>query len=59
MEVQAAFALQWHNRAGSYFLNAKYITPKTQVKLINTAWRMRRRAEEKECIALENKGVWK
>ncbi len=31
--VQAAFALQRHNRAGDYFLNAKYTAPKTQAKL--------------------------
>ena len=57
MEVQAAFALQWHNRAGSYFLNVKYTASKMQVELINIAWRMRWRAEEKECIALGNEGV--
>lgn len=33
MEVQAAFALQWHNRVVDYFLNAKYTAPKTQAKL--------------------------
>ena len=57
MEVQAAFALQWHNRAGSYFLNVKYTASKMQVELINIAWRMRWRAEEKECITLGNEGV--
>ena len=57
MEVQAAFALQWHNRAGSYFFNVKYTASKMQVELINIAWQIRRRAGEKECNALENKGV--
>ncbi len=41
MEVQAAFALQWHNRAGSYFFNVKYTASKMQVELINIAWQTR------------------
>ncbi len=57
MEVQAAFALQWHNRAGSYFFNVKYTASKMQVELINTAWQTQWRAEEKECITLGNKGL--
>ena len=57
MEVQAAFALQWHNRAGSYFFNVKYTASKMQVELINTAWQTQWRAEENECNALGNKGV--
>ena len=57
MEVQAAFALQWHNRAGSYFFNVKYTASKMQVELINIAWQIRRRAGEKECNTLGNKGV--
>ena len=57
MWVQAAFALQWHNRAGSYFFNVKYTASKMQVELINTAWQTQWRAEEKECITLGNKGL--
>ena len=57
MGVQAAFALQWHNRAGGLFFFAKYTASKMQVELINTAWQTQWRAEEKECIALENEGV--
>ena len=57
MEVQAAFALQWHNRAGSYFFNVKYTASKMQVELINTAWQTQWRVEEKECITLGNKSL--
>ena len=57
MWVQAAFALQWHNRTRGLFFFAKYTASKMQVELINTAWRMRWRVEEKECITLGNKGL--